>query len=254
MQIEALLEIALRYPEFDDGGQWRAIALRRLRRFVAASVSPDGVALELSPGYHHFITAKLMWTLALLKQVGDPYVAELEPVVTTMVDQAVELLQPDGSFPGIGDTNPGRIQPRRVPWPMLPGSVGARWLQHCQGLPNQPGVWRSPGAGYVVLRAPAPTWTERDALMVELASRFPDYGWDENKGYSSPSHIDALRRLGPCEEHRRLRRPSEKPCFIEFTVASVSCLYGHRISTIEQTPLADGLFGKEIGGIGKGAG
>ena len=45
--------------------------------------------------------------------------------------------------------------------------------------------------------------TERDALMVELASRFPDYGWDENKGYSSPSHIDALRRLGPCEAHRR---------------------------------------------------
>jgi ribonuclease HII len=45
--------------------------------------------------------------------------------------------------------------------------------------------------------------TTRDALMVELAGRFPAYGWDVNKGYASPEHLDALRRLGPCELHRR---------------------------------------------------
>lgn len=44
---------------------------------------------------------------------------------------------------------------------------------------------------------------ERDALMVELADRHPEYGWADNKGYSAPEHIDALRRLGPCELHRR---------------------------------------------------
>ncbi len=45
--------------------------------------------------------------------------------------------------------------------------------------------------------------TTRDALMVELAASFPAYGWDVNKGYASPEHLDALRRLGPCELHRR---------------------------------------------------
>ncbi len=45
--------------------------------------------------------------------------------------------------------------------------------------------------------------TERDALMCALAVDHPEYGWDENKGYSSPSHIDALRRSGPCAQHRR---------------------------------------------------
>ena len=45
--------------------------------------------------------------------------------------------------------------------------------------------------------------TTRDALMVELGRRHPAYGWAENKGYSSPVHLDALRELGPCEEHRR---------------------------------------------------
>ncbi len=44
---------------------------------------------------------------------------------------------------------------------------------------------------------------ERDALMVELATRYPHYGWEENKGYASPQHLDALRRHGPCDEHRR---------------------------------------------------
>ena len=29
------------------------------------------------------------------------------------------------------------------------------------------------------------------------------YGWVENKGYAAPEHLDALRRLGPCELHRR---------------------------------------------------
>lgn len=44
---------------------------------------------------------------------------------------------------------------------------------------------------------------ERDAMMVELAAQHPDYRWDENKGYSSPDHLDALRSLGPCVLHRR---------------------------------------------------
>jgi len=44
---------------------------------------------------------------------------------------------------------------------------------------------------------------ERDALMVSLAAEHPEYGWHENKGYSAPEHLEALRRLGACEKHRR---------------------------------------------------
>jgi ribonuclease HII len=45
--------------------------------------------------------------------------------------------------------------------------------------------------------------TARDAIMIELAAQHPAYGWDENKGYSTPAHLEALRRLGPCAHHRR---------------------------------------------------
>ena len=44
---------------------------------------------------------------------------------------------------------------------------------------------------------------ERDGIMVTLAEQYPDYGWDANKGYGSPPHLEAIRRLGPCVEHRR---------------------------------------------------
>jgi ribonuclease HII len=38
--------------------------------------------------------------------------------------------------------------------------------------------------------------------MTELAKDFPEYGWDSNKGYSSPSHIAAIQSLGPSQHHR----------------------------------------------------
>lgn len=44
--------------------------------------------------------------------------------------------------------------------------------------------------------------TERDAIMVDLAARHPGYGWEENKGYSAPGHIQALRTLGASPVHR----------------------------------------------------
>jgi ribonuclease HII len=43
----------------------------------------------------------------------------------------------------------------------------------------------------------------RDALLRDLHSRFPLYGFDEHKGYATPQHIAALREHGPCEQHRR---------------------------------------------------
>jgi ribonuclease HII len=43
----------------------------------------------------------------------------------------------------------------------------------------------------------------RDALLVELDRRHPQYGFAEHKGYATPRHLAALREHGPCEHHRR---------------------------------------------------
>jgi ribonuclease HII len=47
----------------------------------------------------------------------------------------------------------------------------------------------------------------RDRHMRELHARWPEYGFDEHKGYSTPAHLAALRRHGPCPQHRRSFAP-----------------------------------------------
>jgi ribonuclease HII len=42
----------------------------------------------------------------------------------------------------------------------------------------------------------------RDRLMVDLAVKFPGYGFAQHKGYGTEEHRDAVLRLGRCIEHR----------------------------------------------------
>lgn len=44
--------------------------------------------------------------------------------------------------------------------------------------------------------------THRDAIMHDLHTRWPNYGWDTNVGYPTKAHYDALRRHGPTPLHR----------------------------------------------------
>jgi ribonuclease HII len=43
----------------------------------------------------------------------------------------------------------------------------------------------------------------RDRMMVEEAARWPQYGFDQHKGYGTAQHLAALQRFGPCPLHRR---------------------------------------------------
>ncbi len=48
--------------------------------------------------------------------------------------------------------------------------------------------------------------TFRDRLMAALARRWPGYGLERHMGYGTAEHLAALRRLGPCPQHRRTFR------------------------------------------------
>jgi ribonuclease HII len=43
----------------------------------------------------------------------------------------------------------------------------------------------------------------RDREMVELAKRFPEYGFEGHKGYGTDAHVQAIKTHGYCEIHRR---------------------------------------------------
>lgn len=44
--------------------------------------------------------------------------------------------------------------------------------------------------------------TARDAEMYALAQRYPQYGFDQHKGYGTPQHLAALQTFGVLPEHR----------------------------------------------------
>jgi len=47
----------------------------------------------------------------------------------------------------------------------------------------------------------------RDRELVELDARYPGYGFAVHKGYPTKAHLEALRRLGVTEVHRRSYGP-----------------------------------------------
>ena len=43
----------------------------------------------------------------------------------------------------------------------------------------------------------------RDRAMRRLHRRYPEYNFEQNKGYGTRDHLEALSRLGPADVHRR---------------------------------------------------
>ena len=50
----------------------------------------------------------------------------------------------------------------------------------------------------------------RDGQLIELAARFPGYGFERHKGYPTKHHMQALAELGPCAAHRRSFAPVQR--------------------------------------------
>jgi len=45
--------------------------------------------------------------------------------------------------------------------------------------------------------------TFRDQMMADLGQKYPLYGFEKHKGYGTTAHREAIRRFGPCPQHRR---------------------------------------------------
>ena len=47
----------------------------------------------------------------------------------------------------------------------------------------------------------------RDNIMIKMHEIYPQYGFDKHKGYGTKMHLEALRKYGPCEIHRKSFKP-----------------------------------------------
>jgi ribonuclease HII len=64
-------------------------------------------------------------------------------------------------------------------------------------------MWKGDQVAACVAAASVIAKVTRDALMCELDVHYPDFGFSRHKGYSTRSHMNALKAHGPCPEHRR---------------------------------------------------
>ena len=75
-----------------------------------------------------------------------------------------------------------------------------------QGL-NLPGEVRplihGDALSYMIGAASIVAKVARDRYLIELDAKYPMYGFARNKGYGTKEHIEALKKYGPCPEHRR---------------------------------------------------
>ena len=47
----------------------------------------------------------------------------------------------------------------------------------------------------------------RDLYMIKLGNKFPKYKWHKNFGYGTWQHLNALKKFGPTNYHRKTYRP-----------------------------------------------
>ena len=59
--------------------------------------------------------------------------------------------------------------------------------------------------------------TYRDAYMKTLHKEHPEYGWDNNKGYPTRAHREAVLKYGPCPYHRKTFKLLSEQMQLEFS-------------------------------------
>jgi len=69
-------------------------------------------------------------------------------------------------------------------------------------IPNV-AVWKGDQVVTAISAASIIAKVTRDRIMVELDSKYPQYGFAKHKGYITAVHTAALKEHGPCIEHRR---------------------------------------------------
>ena len=68
---------------------------------------------------------------------------------------------------------------------------------------NEVPIIKGDALSYSIAAASIVAKVTRDRIMKELDLIRPGYGFAKNKGYGTKEHIEALKLLGPCPEHRR---------------------------------------------------
>jgi hypothetical protein len=108
-QDRSLLQLVKIFPKLKDANQWHTIAVTRLSDRLTREVSPSGVHKEHSPSYH-IIVLNLLKDISMFLQPNDPHSQKLADLIYKMEDYLSYVIEPNGSFPNIGDSSPDKFK------------------------------------------------------------------------------------------------------------------------------------------------
>lgn len=125
MQNLALLQLAAAFPALPEAPQWRTLARERLALQLGFYVSPEGVVLEHSAGYHQVGTVLLQRAQRLYRLNGLPADPALDRAAAAAHQVLAQLMRPDATLPPLGNTEVGFAY--RRPMPGADGSAPLGW-------------------------------------------------------------------------------------------------------------------------------
>lgn len=88
-----------------------------------------------------------------------------------------------------------------------PDEIWVDGNQKIPGIANQKTFVGGDALHECIMAASIVAKVHRDRLMLEMAKTYPNYGFEQHKGYGTKSHLLALEQHGPCEIHRKTFAP-----------------------------------------------
>jgi ribonuclease HII len=77
----------------------------------------------------------------------------------------------------------------------------------------QTAIVKGDARSYSIAAASVLAKVTRDRLMLEFHAQFPEYGFDEHKGYGTAKHLAAIAQFGACPIHRMTFAPLKTKLF-----------------------------------------
>ncbi len=104
MEANGLYHAGALFPEFKDAKLWRDTAAARLDHELDFQVYPDGVQIELAPGYHGVALNNFIGPVQLIEMTGFQLPADYLPKVEKMYNYFLYSEQPDQRTPPLNDS------------------------------------------------------------------------------------------------------------------------------------------------------
>ncbi len=180
MQNLALLQLCAAFPRLPDAAAWRQLARQRLELQLGYYVSPEGMVLEHSAGYHVMGHRLIHEARALLRANGLPPLEKIERTLAAVERVTAAVVRPDGTLPMVGNSV---SRAAGVPVPPHPRLDEATWLPVSGWA-----VWRSPLQGdaaassHVML-----AWSKFDGHGHKRADETSVHLWSRGTDWITPS-------------------------------------------------------------------